>query len=304
MPRLITAVDVERPHRLDMTPEGRHGAEPAVRHNQRRDPDMGNARSKPHIAEVTPTVRSRLARMQGMETVRARIAADLHDDVGSALSRLSILTEVVKRQIGAADPRSRMLLDDIADTARGILDAISDVVWSVDPRCDDLGSVVARVRRFAAGLLDSQGIQWELDAPAHPDRVPLDAQQRRHLFLMCKEAITNVVRHAACRSLSVSLIVANRRMVLDVHDDGRGLTVQDGFSNAQSAGHGLENLQGRAGQLGGSCVLRSTPGRGTHLYIEFPLRRRSTSPCSRVRPRSDPTSVNRNYDAQGASDDR
>jgi len=215
----------------------------------------------------------RLARMLELERIRARIAADLHDDVGSALSRLSILTEVIKRQIGATGGEPIALLDDMAETSRSMLDGMSDIVWSIDPRRDDLGSLVARVRRFAAGLLDSQGIHWTLEAPAHADRVKLDPQQRRHLFLMCKEAMTNIVRHAACSTVTIALSIVDQHIVIDIRDDGRGMDAGTRSADAAEPGHGLANFRTRAAELGGACRIDSAPEHGTHVHVAFPLRK-------------------------------
>ena len=216
--------------------------------------------------------RSRMLRLVELERVRTRIAADLHDDMGSALSRLAILSEVIKRQMGSAPIQTLSLLDDMGATARGMVDGMSDIVWSIDPRHDDLASFAARVRQFASVVLEAQGIQWTIEVPAHPERVKLDPQQRRHLFLMCKEAITNVLRHAVCRTVTIAVSVCDQQIVLDIRDDGRGLEIRKA-PNALNTGHGLENLQVRAAELGGSCGLQSGPERGTHLHIEFPLRR-------------------------------
>lgn len=277
MPRRTTRVDefeIARTHRPAPEPVWRSGSVIVPSDRMRVEPmNLRSTRQDMDPQPLAVGARNRRARVQQAERIRARIAADLHDDIGSALSRLSILAEVIKRQIAASGGEPLPLLDDMADTARGMLDGMSDIVWSIDPRRDDLGSVVARVRCFAAGLLDSQGIQWALETDAHPEEVKLDPRQRRHVLLICKEALTNIVRHSRCRTVTIALTVAAQCLMCEITDDGRGLQIQNESLNATSAGRGLQNFQARAAELGGSCRLESGPGGGTRLHVRIPLRR-------------------------------
>ncbi|HUQ33652.1 MAG TPA: two-component regulator propeller domain-containing protein, partial [Pyrinomonadaceae bacterium] len=106
---------------------------------------------------VYTTYRDRVRRLIELERVRTRIATDLHDDIGASLSRMAILSEVVKHQTGGNGNESSGLLTEIADSARGLVDSMSDIVWSIDPRRDDLQSVVRRIRQFASDVLEAQG---------------------------------------------------------------------------------------------------------------------------------------------------
>jgi signal transduction histidine kinase len=203
--------------------------------------------------------------------LRARIAADLHDEVGAGLSRLAVLSEVVKRQIRDAPDTSARLLDDMAETARGMVDAMSDIVWAIDPQRDDLVSLIARVRQFASAVFDAQGIRWNLQMACDPAQVRLDPDQRRHTYLILKESIHNVLRHAHCRSVSIVLSVIKDTLRIDIRDDGRGFTWPPAATIAPSGGHGLMNLHVRASDLGGHCTIRTAPGAGTRVIVEYPI---------------------------------
>ena len=144
--------------------------------------------------------RYRVAWLIELQRVRTRIATDLHDDIGSSLSRMAILSEVVKRQIRRASQESVPLLTEIADTARGLVDGMSDIVWSIDPRRDDLSSLVYRIPQFASDVLEAKGIAWDFHIPSDPGRVKLTPEQRRHIYLIFKEAINNIVRHGSLTS--------------------------------------------------------------------------------------------------------
>jgi ligand-binding sensor domain-containing protein/signal transduction histidine kinase len=219
--------------------------------------------------------RFRVARLVQLERVRTRIATDLHDDIGSSLSRMALLSEVAKRKMDGSQDDSIPILTEIADSARAVVDSMSDIVWAIDPRLDDLSNVVFRVREFASDLLGGAGIQWQLAGQPEFDKVKLSPHQRRQLFLIFKEAINNAARHAGCNSVSLSLALLNNQVIGEIRDDGRGFAVTSVPEKPGEGrgGHGLENIRKRAAQLGGQLTIDSSPGRGSTIKVEFPLKR-------------------------------
>lgn len=223
--------------------------------------------------------RYRVAQLITLERVRTRIATDLHDDIGASLSRVAILSEVVKHQTGSLNLQTHQTLTVIADSARGLVDSMSDIVWSVDPRRDDLKNVVLRIRQFAADVLESQDIRWDFTLPSEPERIKLTPEQRRHIFLIFKEALNNIARHARCANVALSVSVTRRRLLAEIRDDGHGLAGNPpgelaGEPGANGyGGNGLRNMQARAAELGGTLEIASTPGQGTRLILTIPLRR-------------------------------
>ena len=221
--------------------------------------------------------RYRVARILEFANMRTRIATDLHDDIGSGLSRVAILSEVVKRQVGdSAANQSVPLLTEIADSARTLVDSMRDIVWAIDPRRDDLSSVVFRVRQFASDVLDPQKIKLNFQAPSELEKIKLDPEQRRHLFLIFKEAVNNIARHAECASVSLSINFSRNRLIVEIRDDGRGFIdprPQQSATDGHAGGHGLENMQSRAEELGGQLSIDSSPGHGTCLKVMVPIRK-------------------------------
>jgi signal transduction histidine kinase len=219
--------------------------------------------------------RFRVRRLIELERVRTRIATDLHDDIGASLSRMAILSEVVKRQKGTNGEQSTDMLSEIADSARGLVDSMSDIVWSIDPRRDDLRNVVQRVRQFASDVLEARDIEWTFQVPQELDRIRLGPEQRRHLYLIFKEAVNNIARHADCHRVSLSINFDARHLLCEITDDGRGFAPKsngEASSNGRG-GHGLVNMQARARELGGRLDIDSEPGGGTRLKLTFPLRK-------------------------------
>jgi signal transduction histidine kinase len=217
----------------------------------------------------------RVARLVELERVRTRIATDLHDDIGSSLSRMAILSEVAKRQMEGTTRDSVKILIDIAESSRKAVDSMSDIVWAIDPRRDDLSNVVFRVRQFASDLLVAKGIAWQFQAPPEFEKIKLDPEQRRHIFLIFKEAINNSVRHANCNSVYLSLKVVRSQINGEICDDGCGFKVPslEQVADNGALGHGLENLRTRAAQLGGHLIIDSSPGHGTRIRLSVPLKR-------------------------------
>ena len=221
------------------------------------------------IAFAAAAYRARVSRLLAVERVRARIAADLHDDLGATASRMAVLSEVARRQVASAPREAERLLEEIGGNARAILDTTTDIVWAIDPRRDDAASLVARVREFGAGLLEPKGIAWEFHASPETEALPLDPEQRRQLLLIFKEALHNVARHARCAAATVSIATRDGRLLAEIRDDGRGFE-----ANPADRGHGLVSMRARAVQLGGELTIDARPGVGTRLALDVPLRRR------------------------------
>jgi signal transduction histidine kinase/ligand-binding sensor domain-containing protein len=217
----------------------------------------------------------RVAQLLKVERVRTRIATDLHDDIGASLSRMAILSEVVKQQTLGKGDQATSLLTEIADSARGLVDSMGDIVWSIDPRRDDLQSVVRRIRQFASDVLEAKGIQWELRVPHEVESLKLGPDERQHLFLIFKEGINNIARHGeGTKSVSLSIEREGRQLIGEIKDDGCGFTPEqpDEQRSKGRGGNGLPNMRERTRQLGGRLEIASSPGTGTRLTLKVPIR--------------------------------
>ena len=224
------------------------------------------------IAFVLVVHRHRVAQLVALERVRMRIAADLHDDIGGSLSRISIQSEVACREAAADGEQPVRRLIEIAESARHLIEALSDVVWSVDPRKDDMASVLRRIRTHADDLLSQSGARWSYHAPPNLEWVKLDPEARRHLFLLLKEAVTNVARHAQARSVSLHVGRTSGELSFELCDDGRGFDLPALESGGPTEGRGLASMRARAVRLRARLIIDSTPGAGTRLSLRLPLR--------------------------------
>jgi signal transduction histidine kinase len=186
---------------------------------------------------------------------------------------MAIVTEVVKKQVGT-DPASIDRLSEIAETARGLVDSMSEIVWSIDPRHDDLRSVIVHLRQFASDVLEARGIKFDFNIAQDLESVKVAPEQRRHLFLILKEAINNISRHSNCNLASIAIHTRNNQLVAEIHDDGCGFDPSHDVTaqTDRRGGHGLENMRARARQLDGTLSLRSSPREGTRLTLNVPIR--------------------------------
>jgi signal transduction histidine kinase len=217
--------------------------------------------------------RYRLSHLLRLERVRTRIAADLHDDIGASLSRIALQAELLRRDEAPRSPPADRLLSEMGESARELVDPMSDIVWSVDPRRDDLASLVARSREFALGVLEPRGIALDFRAPTDAMEIRLSPERRRHLYLILKEAVSNAARHAGAGQVWIQLERGGGELRLEVRDDGQGLRApaDPGAERAPRGGRGLPNLKSRAEQMGGTLEVISSPGGGTTLRLLLPL---------------------------------
>ena len=213
---------------------------------------------------------SRLRQRQRMKLqgVRDRIARDLHDDIGSTLGSISFYSEALKRKLGDTDDAmAQQVADKIGASSRDMIDQMSDIVWSVDPKNDDAGALGTRLQAFAGDLLATKGITLHFVAdPALNDR-KLSAEQRRNLFLICKEALHNAVKYADARNVTITMKSTGRALKLDIADDGKGF---DPANTDSYNGNGIPNMRVRAEAIGASFTIESSPGTGTRARLSVP----------------------------------
>jgi ligand-binding sensor domain-containing protein/signal transduction histidine kinase len=215
--------------------------------------------------------RFRLAHLLSLERVRTRLATDLHDDLGASLSRIALLSEVAAREIPEAAARPRTIVREIGGLARELFDATADIVWAIDPRRDDLGSLAARLSEYAIDVLSAQEASWSLHTPHGLDAVAISGDWRRELFLLLKEAVHNAARHSGATAVSLTLAIDGSHLRAEVCDNGRGFPAAAPL--AIEAGDGLRNMQARAAALGGTCEIDSALGRGTRVRVAVAIPR-------------------------------
>jgi signal transduction histidine kinase len=200
-----------------------------------------------------------------VERERARIARDIHDDLGSRLTRIVLLSGLAVRE-STPPERAGERVREISDTARQLIKSLDETVWAVNPKNDTLPHFVSYVGQFAVNFLRTAEIACELELPEDPPALPLTAEVRHNLFLAVKEALHNVVRHAHASRVWLRLSLAATTLEISIADDGQGFTGDPTDPEAD----GLRNMRQRLAQLGGTVRIESRVGGGTHVTFTMP----------------------------------
>lgn len=218
--------------------------------------------------------RYRLARVLEVEHVRMRIATDLHDDIGAGLSRIAILSEVVRQRVGTGDLRVGQQIASISGASQELVDSMSDIVWAINPQKEHLTDLAHRMRRFASDVLSGRNIEFRFQAPPPEQDFRLGADLRREVYLIFKESINNLARHSRAANAEIELRADRRFLILQVKDDGHGFdpeALSNGQADAEGDGNGLRNMHTRARRMGGELRIHSQKEQGTAIFLRVPM---------------------------------
>ena len=223
-------------------------------------------------------LRRRLARLeqeQSLERERLRIARDMHDEMGSKLTKISFLSEYLQMD-GIATGSASDKIQSLAQTSRELLQTMDEIVWVVNPHNDNLENLVAYLGHYAVEYFQNTNVECELRLPPEIPHHPLSSETRHNLFLTFEEALNNVLKHAAASKVKVEMVVNALEFELRVADNGKGFAAPAAAAaNAPSrggrGGNGLKNMRQRLAAVGGECVIVSQPAAGTTVTLRIPL---------------------------------
>jgi signal transduction histidine kinase len=207
-----------------------------------------------------------------LEEERARIARDLHDDLGSSLTEISMLAETGRDQPPAAED-SRNRFDRILGRAHTLVRTLDEIVWAVDPRKDTLPALVHYLAGFAEEYVSAAGLACMVGTPEAIPEESFTAKERHQLFLAVKEALHNSVRHSHANKIIFYIGIAENKLNITITDDGCGFN-----PSLTAEGNGLTNLHERLVSLRGRCEINSSPEAGTTVSLSLPLSNISHSP--------------------------
>jgi signal transduction histidine kinase/ligand-binding sensor domain-containing protein len=208
-----------------------------------------------------------MERQKAIELERSRIARDIHDELGSHLTRITMLSEPSRHEAGAPMPGPKDVRQ-IYDIARDLTRTMDEIVWAVNPHHDTPEGLVNYLEQFALEFLGAAAIRCRLDLPIQWPAWSLTAETRHNLFLALKEALHNAVKHAGATEVRIALNLTTQALTLSVEDNGRGF---DAAAPAVS-GNGLGNMRRRLEQIGGHCEIDSAPGQGVKIIFSVPMR--------------------------------
>jgi two-component system sensor histidine kinase UhpB len=193
-----------------------------------------------------------------LQSLRNKIATDLHDDVGSTLSSISIFSQMAQQQSKEIIP----LLETIENSSRQMLDAMADIVWTINPENDHFEKIILRMKSFAFELLGATKIDFEFIADENIAKMKIPMNVRKNLFLIFKEATNNMVKYSRADKAMFTVKGEKNKLMLVISDNGKGFNVRQ-----DTEGNGLKNMKKRAQEIDGQLFINSEPGKGTSVQL-------------------------------------
>ncbi|MEP6682418.1 MAG: tetratricopeptide repeat protein [Parafilimonas sp.] len=206
----------------------------------------------------------RAKRVIEMEQMRNNIARNLHDDIGSTLTSINILSKVALQT--ETNDAAKTNMQKIKDRSAAIMESMSDIVWAINPANDALDKIILRMKEFGSEITEQAGIQFIFKEEEELNDVKLSLAQRNNLYLIFKEAVNNAVKYSEANEINISLKKEQNNLILKIKDNGKGFNAQHQYS-----GNGLKNLQSRANDMQAKIQLQSTAGKGTTICLFMPI---------------------------------
>lgn len=216
-----------------------------------------------HYARRARELAAQRREFEAVKSERSRLARDMHDQLGASLTQIGLAAQLAKLD----PPGAAAHMEEIAATARSTVESLDGIVWAVSPRHDTLASLVEYLAKFASGFLASSGIVAKIELPDDIPPRPLRSNVRHHLFLVVREALNNVVKHAGASTVSMRVELKDGLLRVVVADDGRGFDPGD----VQADSNGVLNMRERMAEIGGQWQIAGEPGKGTRVSCEVRL---------------------------------
>ena len=193
-----------------------------------------------------------------LQAIRNRIAHDLHDNIGSTLNSISIYSEVAKNKSKENIPE----LDLIGESSRKVMDAMSDIVWTIDPENDSFEKIIFRMRSLTHQMMKAKKIEYTFKADEKLNEFTLPMQTRKDFYLIFKEALNNLLKYSNATSASIALNYSEPNIAMIIRDNGVGFDTSN-----PPRGNGLHNMKNRANEMKANFKIESTVGQGTSIEI-------------------------------------
>ena len=202
-----------------------------------------------------------------LQKIRNRIATDLHDDIGATLTNINLLSEISRKNL-QQPLEAEKFLQRISEEVTGSSQALNDIIWNVNSRNDSMEEIMLRMRRYAADLFDNSNTLCHLAMDENVATKKLNMEQRRDVYLIYKEAMNNIIKHASASNVWISLQWQSGKLCMKIKDDGKGFEPV-----IISHRNGLKNIRSRTEKWKGSTAIEAAPGKGTLIEIIIPLAR-------------------------------
>jgi signal transduction histidine kinase len=217
-----------------------------------------------------------LEQRHAIERERARIARDVHDELGSKLTQISFQGSIAQRSLEDTI-ETRRQIEQMSASAREAVSSLQEIIWAADPENDSLEGLIGHISHFAGEFLNASTINCEVLTPEVIPHIQISAALRHNLFLAIKEAVNNAAKHARAKRVLVRIIIRPEELEVSISDNGVGFDAEvpagEVFDQSQRMGYGLSNMRERLAAVGGRCEINSESGQGTMVRFIIPLGR-------------------------------
>ncbi len=216
--------------------------------------------------------RSRIKEQLRQLAIRNEIASDLHDDIGSTLSSISMYSDIIKNQIRDDNSSTGPLLEKMSSSSKDMIDSMSDIVWAIKPSNDSFKDIITRMHNYALEQCTLNGINLSMEQNLILENLKLPMEKRRDVYLIFKEAVYNAVKYSACSELIISFAVVNKSLIMEIRDNGKGI-IPDVTATDKPlfGGNGINNMKMRASKLKGKLTINTGSNSGTSIVLNIPL---------------------------------
>lgn len=208
-------------------------------------------------------IQSRAKRQAEIENMRNSLARDLHDDIGSTLSTINIISKIAMRENPRGNNRH---LVRISEQSSQMMDSMADMVWSINPMNDSIEKIVVKMKMFAGEILEPKNINYRFVGDESLRGLLLDGEKRKNLYLFFKEAINNAAKYSEATQVNIVFKKTENQLSVTIADNGKGFIEQQ-----TQHGNGLRNMRARAASLDAQFTLTTTPDEGTRIEVVFPI---------------------------------
>jgi signal transduction histidine kinase len=206
---------------------------------------------------------------RALQVERNRISSDMHDDLGAELTNIVILSKIAKKTLKLTEDHNSNIIDKIGVAANDVINKMNEIIWAMNPAHDTLSNLVSYLHRYSKEYLDLNNIAVEIEMPHDIPDVSLKAAYRRNIFLVLKESLHNIAKHAQAKmvSIKIELDKVQKKFRLTISDDGKGFSIDE----RTGSGNGLINMKKRMNEIKGNIHLISAEGKGTKVNVIVPF---------------------------------
>lgn len=209
--------------------------------------------------------RFRIQQLMKLQQIRMRISRDLHDDIGSTLSSINMISTMATEK-NPADRKSAEWFRTISQASDQAMELMNDIVWSINPKNDRMEMILIRMRQYASEMLEAAQIPFSIAMDESCAHLSLPIEKRKDFYLIFKEAINNLAKYSHATQVEILMRYEHRLLTLHIRDNGIGFVPEQ-----VQAGNGLKNMKARALQLKGELKMNTQPGQGTSIELILPV---------------------------------